>query len=125
MKFADSPGEGVFRLLGIRVRIFRPIIVLIAFCSAHGIATTAICGELSKRPTILLRAANHANLRSASSDEADVISTVSQGTLLAELPMAVSLPAGSRLQTQVLQVLRSQVLRNRPKGNERWMTCQF
>ena len=94
MKFADSPGEGVFRLLGIRVRIFRPIIVLIAFCSAHGIATTAICGELSKRPTILLRAANHANLRSASSDEADVISTVSQGTLLAELPMAVSLPAG-------------------------------
>ena len=68
--------------------------MLIAFCSAHGIATTAICGELSKRPTILLRAANHANHRSASSDEADVISTVSQGTLLAELPMAVSLPAG-------------------------------
>ncbi len=94
MKVADSSDEGVFRILGIRVRIVRPILVLIAFCSAHGITTTAICGELSKRPTILLRAANHANLRSASSDEADVISTVSQGTLLAELPMAVSLPAG-------------------------------
>ena len=93
MKFADSPDEVPFRILGIHARILRLIIVLIAICSVNGPAATAVCGELSKRPTVL-RAATHANLRSGSSNEADVISTVSKGTLLAELPMAVSLPAG-------------------------------